>query len=49
MTRDDTAKTNPLLRDWDDLTDETREHNRRSTAALPDMLARAGFEIARSS
>ena len=44
--RDDAAKTNPLLRDWSEIPEAAREQNRRSTAALPEMLARAGFEIA---
>ena len=46
-TRDDAAKTNPLLVDWAELSDEAKEHNRRSTEALPQMLARAGFELSR--
>jgi hypothetical protein len=47
-TRDDGSKKNPLLVDWAELSDEAREHTRRSTAALPQMLARAGFEITRT-
>ena len=46
-SRDDTARRNPLLVDWAELPDEAKEYNRRSTRALPQMLARAGFEIAR--
>lgn len=45
-TRDDAAMANPLLVDWADLPDAARDANRRTTAALPEMLARAGFEIA---
>lgn len=46
-TRDDTTKKNPLLVDWTDLPEESRAQNRKSTTALPDMLARAGFEVTR--
>jgi hypothetical protein len=42
--RDDALRHNPLLVAWEDLPDATREANRRAAAALPVLLARAGFE-----
>jgi hypothetical protein len=47
--RDDTLKHNPLLREWDELTDDARAQNREGIKALPVMLARAGFEIVRTA
>lgn len=47
--RDDATRTNPLLVEWDELDDVAREQNLRSAAALPELLARAGFEVVRSS
>lgn len=46
-TRDDRRKLNPLLVPWEELPEDAKEQNRHSTAALPEMLARAGFEITR--
>jgi TrkA-N domain/RyR domain len=46
-TRDNTAKRNPLLVDWDELGDDARSTNIESARALPRMLARAGFELVR--
>ena len=46
-TRDDALKHNPLLVDWESLPDDVRESNRAAVKALPAMLARAGFELAR--
>lgn len=46
-TRDDQRKLNPLLVAWEELPEDARQQNRQSTAALPRMLARAGFEITR--
>jgi len=46
-TRDDRRKLNPLLVPWEELPEDARRQNRQSTAALPQMLARAGFEITR--
>lgn len=45
--RDDAARTNPLLLAWDELGEDARKRNRASTRALPELLARAGFEIVR--
>ena len=45
--RDDAVRHNPLLVDWDDLPDAARQSNRDAARALPALLARAGFEIAR--
>lgn len=45
--RDDTARHNPLLVAWDALPDSARTYNREAAAALPALLARAGFEVAR--
>jgi voltage-gated potassium channel Kch len=42
--RDDAAKTNPLLVQWDDLPEQVRIANIESARALPGLLARAGFE-----
>lgn len=46
-TRDDAARANPLLVDWDQLDPTSRQQNMASAAALPDLLARAGFEVLR--
>jgi hypothetical protein len=46
-TRDDVAKRNPLLVDWDELPDDAKRYNREAARALPALLARAGFEVAR--
>lgn len=45
--RDDAARHNPLLVDWAGLPDDAQEANRAAARALPGLLARAGFEIAR--
>jgi hypothetical protein len=45
--RDDALRLNPLLVGWDELPDTAKAANRAATAALPSMLARAGFEITR--
>lgn len=45
--RDDAARQNPLLVDWSEVPDEARATNRRAAAALPALLARAGFELVR--
>jgi hypothetical protein len=45
--RDDATKRNPLLVDWDALPEPARESNRTAVAQLPDLLARAGFEVLR--
>jgi hypothetical protein len=45
--RDDAAKTNPLLVDWHRLSDRARDDNVAAARALPALLARAGFEVAR--
>lgn len=45
--RDDAARTNPLLVEWSQLGAEAKAYNRDAARALPALLARAGFEIAR--
>lgn len=46
-TRDDVAKTNPLLVEWDDLDRVSRAQQRASVREVPLMLARSGFEAVR--
>jgi len=46
-TRDDATRRNPLLVDWDALADDARAYNREAAAALPALLARAGFDVTR--
>jgi len=43
-TRDDVAKTNPLLVEWTQLDAAAQERQRETTRDLPAMLARSGFE-----
>lgn len=45
--RDDDARHNPLLRPWQELDEVDRTRSRDAIAALPAILARAGFEIQR--
>lgn len=45
--RDDAARHNPLLRHWEELDEADRARNHEAIAALPTILARAGFEIQR--
>jgi len=45
--RDDQAKRNPLLVEWDALDEGARAANLESARALPVLLARAGFEPVR--
>jgi hypothetical protein len=47
-SRDDTARTNPLLVPWTELTPAVRQTNLDDVRALQPMLARAGFEIDRT-
>jgi hypothetical protein len=44
-TRDDALRHNPLLVEWSELSPEARADNLAAVAALPKMLARAGFAI----
>jgi hypothetical protein len=46
-TRDDVAKTNPLLVEWDELDRVARAQQRATVRELPQMLARSGFEAVR--
>lgn len=46
--RDNTLKHNPLLVPWEELPDDARTDNLASARALPEMLARAGFEPVRT-
>src|SRR4051812_15859051 len=43
-TRDDIAKTNPLLAEWPQLDPVAQERQRDTTPDMPVMLARSGFE-----
>ena len=45
--RDDQTKRNPLLVEWEALTDDVKAGNIESTRALPALLSRAGFEPVR--
>ena len=45
--RDDVAKTNPLLVEWDQLDPVAQDRQRETTRDLPEMLARSGFEPVR--
>ena len=47
-TRDDAARTNPLLVAWSDLPQAAREANLDAARALQPMLARAGYEVVRT-
>lgn len=46
--RSDAARTSPLLTTWARLPERAREENRQAITALPRLLAREGFEIART-
>lgn len=46
--RSDAARTSPLLTPWAGLPEAIRQGNRLAVAALPDLLAREGFEIVRT-
>ena len=46
--RDDAQRRNPILLEWERLPEEARARNREATGALPQILARAGFEIRRA-
>jgi hypothetical protein len=45
--RNDGAKTTPYLVPWADLEDEIRDYDRDAVRNMPDLLAKAGFEIFR--
>jgi len=45
--RDPAKKTNPNLLEWDQLPDAGKEFNRQDAASIPDLLARAGFQVYR--
>jgi Trk K+ transport system NAD-binding subunit len=46
-TRDDALKKNPLLVPWDELSPADQAQNRAGIEAMPALLARGGFELAR--
>ena len=48
-TRDNVAKHNPLLVEWNELSDDARRLNADAARALPAMLARAGYEPVRKA
>jgi hypothetical protein len=45
--RDPARKTSPHLVAWPDLADDVREWDRQAVRNIPDLMARAGFEIYR--
>jgi DNA-binding SARP family transcriptional activator len=45
--KDPDKKLHPLLTPWEELTEAERNKDRDAVRAVPDMLARAGFEIIR--
>src|SRR5262249_36936064 len=47
--RDDVALLSPILVPWADLPDSERERNLNAAAAVPEMLAEAGFRITRQA
>jgi hypothetical protein len=46
-TRDDATKVNPLLVPWSDVPADARHYNLEAAAQLPELLARAGFDVVR--
>lgn len=46
-TRDPVNKLSPFLVPWDQLSDKTREDNRKSVRRIPIWLAKAGFTLER--
>jgi hypothetical protein len=46
-TRNLARKTSPFLVPWDRLSESARRLDRQAVAAIPDVLARAGFEVYR--
>jgi hypothetical protein len=47
--RDDAAKIHPLMVSWEELDEVERDKDREPVREVPEMLARAGFEIVRLS
>jgi hypothetical protein len=47
--RDDARKHHPLLVPWDELPEAARQQNRDAATDVPAMLARAGFELVRTT
>ncbi len=45
--KDPERKLHPLLRPWEELSEQERDKDRLAVRELPDMLLRAGFEIYR--
>lgn len=45
--KDEIKKTNPYLVEWDKLQDEIKEYDRQFVRAIPELLAKVGFEIYR--
>ncbi len=44
--RGETTQTNPLLRDWEDLSENMRDAGRAQAADIPNKLAALGYELA---
>lgn len=47
--KDPVGKRHPKLLAWEELTEEDRDKDREPVALLPNMLARAGFQIERAA
>jgi hypothetical protein len=45
--RDDARKIHPLIVGWEQLDETERDKDREPVREIPEMLARAGFEIIR--
>jgi RyR domain len=45
--KDDKKKTNPSMLPWDQLDDETKEYDFQTVRLIPNLLAKANFEIYR--
>jgi len=45
--RDPKKKTHPCLVEWEKLSEKYREYDRKAIRAIPELLAKAGFEIYR--
>jgi hypothetical protein len=46
--KDDVAKTNPNLVEWDQLDHETKELNRRTFRNLPQLCGNVGLKIVKN-
>ncbi|MCC6155364.1 MAG: AAA family ATPase [Candidatus Hydrogenedentes bacterium] len=44
-TRDDKKKTNPTLKPWDQLSRKEKDLDRAQVRAIPELMARVGFQV----